>query len=255
MFFELSKILWTLAQPVNLLFIFLAIATLLLWWRPPVGRVMITVLVVLAWIAAAFPIGDYYLREIENKYPVPALSERVDGIILLGGFTWPEGTEAHHQLQTDAKADRFLIFAQLAQKYPDAKLVFTGGSGNPLRQDVREADLVKELWINLGYDPARVMWERESRNTYENALFSKNLANPQPGENWVLVTSALHMPRSVAIFEKQDWKVIPYPADYVTNNQSIWRYEFSVMDNLWRLMAAMREILGMFVYQMTDRAA
>lgn len=255
MFFELSKIFWTLAQPANLLFVLLAVAAALLWVRPRAGRILMTVIVVCAWLAAALPIGEYYLRQIENTYPKPTLPEHVDGIILLGGFIWAEGSDIHGQIQVSDKADRFFAFATLAQKYPDAKLLFTGGSGNPRRQDVREADLVRQLWIDLGYDPARVIWERDSRNTYENAVFSKKLAQPQPGEKWVLVTSALHMPRSVAIFEKQDWQVIPYPVDYITTDGSLWRYEFSVTDNLWRLAAALKEIIGKIAYQATGRAA
>lgn len=255
MFFEFSKIFWVLAQPANFLFVLLALAALLLWWRPRTGRIIMTLIIVCAWLAAALPIGEYYLREIENTYPVPTLPAHVDGIILLGGFTWAEGSEAHHQLQTDGKADRFLHFVRLAQQYPNAKLVFTGGSGNPLRQDVREADLVREQWAAMGYDSSRVIWERDSRNTYENAVFSKKLVQPKPGETWVLVTSALHMPRAVAIFEKQDWPVIPYPVDYITTDAKLGQYEFSVTDNLWRLATALKEIIGKLAYQWTGRAA
>ncbi len=255
MFFELSKIFWTLAQPANFLFVLLALTVILLWVRPRFGRVIMTILVVCAWLAAALPIGEYYIRQIENTYPIPELPAHVDGIILLGGFVWSEGSEVRQQIQTDNKADRYLAFAKLAQKYPDAKLVFTGGSGNPLRQDVREADYVRQLWADMGYDPARVIWERESRNTFENAVNSKKLVQPQPGQTWLLVTSAMHMPRSVAIFTKQDWAVVPYPVDFISTNGSLWQYEFSVTDNLWRLATALKEIIGRKAYQLTGKAA
>jgi uncharacterized SAM-binding protein YcdF (DUF218 family) len=142
----------------------------------------------------------------------------------------------------------------LAHRYPHAKLVFTGGSGNPLMQDAREADYVKQLWIDIGLDPSRVIWERDSRNTYENAVASKALARPKPGENWVLITSAVHMPRAVAIFNKQNWKVIPYPVDYITTDTPIWQREFSVSQNLWLLSEALREVIGKLAYQMTGKA-
>ncbi len=255
MFFELSKIFWMLAQPANLLFIFLAIATWLLWVRPELGRWIITVLVVMGWLAATIPAGEYLIRQIENEYPQPQLPEHVDGIIVLGGFIWAEGSFIRKQVQTDSKADRFFAFIKLSRQYPNAKLIFTGGSGNIWNQQAREADYVKELWHDMGYDPARLLIERESHNTYENVVYSKAIVQPQPGEKWILITSAMHMPRSVAIFKEQNWDVIPYPVDYISGNGSLWQYEFSVNDNLFRLSVSLREIIGKLVYQLSGRAA
>jgi uncharacterized SAM-binding protein YcdF (DUF218 family) len=61
-----------------------------------------------------------------------------------------------------------------------------------------------------------VIFEDRARNTYENAVLSKQLVAPAPGERWLLVTSAAHMPRSVGVFRKVGWPVIPYPVDYNT---------------------------------------
>jgi len=254
MFFILSKIFWTLAQPANLLVVLLAAAVVVLWRWPRTGRVFITVLVIGAVLIGVLPIGEYFLRGLENKYPIPTLPARVDGIIVLAGFVWVEGSASHHQIQFNGKASRLTEFIALAHKYPNAKLVFSGGSGNPLMQNSREADWVKQLWTDMGLDPARVIWERDSRNTYENVVNSKALVHPRPGENWVLITSAIHMPRAVDIFEKQGWHVTPYPVDFITTDTPLWQREFSVSQNLWLLSEALKEMIGAAVYRATGRA-
>ena len=254
MFFILSKIFWTFAQPANLLVFLLLISVILLWRAPKVGRWFVTLIALLGVGVGAVPIGSMLLSKLENQYPIPVLPERVDGVITLAGFVWPEGSASHHQIQVSDKAARLFEMMVLAHKYPHAKLVFTGGSGNPMLQDVKEADYVKQLWTDMGLDPDRVIWERDSRNTYENAVNSKALAKPQPDENWVLVTSAVQMPRAVAIFEKLDWHVIPYPVNFITNDLPVWQQDFSVSGNLWLLSEAMKEDIGMLAYRATGKA-
>ncbi len=254
MFFILSKIFWAFAQPANLLLLLLVIAAVLLCKWPRAGRIFTIMLVVGATLVGILPIGEYLLRGLENKYPVPILPERVDGIICLAGFVWTEGSVAHNQIQVTDKADRLVEFIELAHKYPNAKLVFTGGSGDPLLQGSRESDWVRQAWTDMGLDPARVIWERDSRNTYENVVNSKVVVHPQPGENWVLITSAVHMPRSVAIFNHEGWRVIPYPVDYITTNRPLWQFDFSVSGNLWLLTEALKEIIGMKAYEATGKA-
>jgi len=253
-FFILSKIFWTLAQPANLLLVLLVIAAVMLWRWPRAGRVFTIVLVIGAVLVGTLPIGDYLLRDIEKTYSAPALPARVNGVIVLGGFVSADGSIAHHKIQMNYKAERLIEFITLAHKYPHAKLVFSGGSGNPMVQDSREADWVRRAWADMGLDPSRVIWERESRNTFENAVNSKALAHPQPGENWVLVTSATHMPRAVAIFAHQGWHVIPDPVDFITINTPFWQREFSLSENLWLLTEALKEIIGKVAYQASGKA-
>jgi len=254
MFFILSKIFWTLAQPANLLLVLLVIAAIMLWHWPHTGRIFAIALVIGAVLVGTLPIGDYLLRDIEKTYPIPVLPVRVDGVIVLGGFVLGESSAAHHKIQMNEKAERLIEFIALAHKYPHAKLVFSGGSGNVIVQDSREADWVRRAWVDMGLDPSRVIWERDSRNTFENAVNSKALAHPQRGENWVLVTSATHMPRAVAIFAHQGWHVIPDPVDFITTDTPIWQREFKVSQNLWLLTEALKEIIGKLVYEATGKA-
>jgi uncharacterized SAM-binding protein YcdF (DUF218 family) len=109
------------------------------------------------------------------------------------------------------------------------------------------------MFEEQGLDVARVIFERESRNTYENALLSKKLVQPREGETWLLITTAWHMPRSVGIFCKQQWPVIPYPVDHATNRGSQFSIYFSLAGNLRNLNIAMREWIGLAVYYFTDK--
>ena len=101
-------------------------------------------------------------------------------------------------------------------------LVFTGGSGFVFSGALREADVIRHVLDGLGFDLSRITFERESRNTYENAVFSRPLVNPGTGETWLLITSAAHMPRSVGIFRRAGWPVLAYPVDYRSTSELSW---------------------------------
>jgi uncharacterized SAM-binding protein YcdF (DUF218 family) len=110
--------------------------------------------------------------------------------------------------------DRVLAGIELARQYPRLRIVFSGGNGNLIRtDDTTEADYAEELLLGLGLAPERLLFDRQARNTQENAEFSKAIAQPKPGERWLLVTSAFHMPRSVGLFRKVGFTVEPYPVD------------------------------------------
>jgi uncharacterized SAM-binding protein YcdF (DUF218 family) len=116
-------------------------------------------------------------------------------------------------------ATRITEAAALAHRYPEARLVFTGGSAALFAQDAEdEAAAAAKLFGQLGIAPSRITIERESRNTWENAVLTKQMLQPKPGERWLLVTSAWHMPRSVGIFRVAGFDVVPYPVDFESRN-------------------------------------
>jgi uncharacterized SAM-binding protein YcdF (DUF218 family) len=252
MFFELSKIFWALAQPLNLLFFLLGAAGFWLWRWPQSGRRVMLGLIIAAWVVGALPIGTWMVRGIEDTYARPAvMPERVDGIIILGGFVWSDISASRGYPHLASKSSRFAAFLKLAHQYPHAKLIFTGGSTNIFPPHNTETDVVRQVWTDAGLDPKRVIWEGKSRNTFENVQFSKELAQPQKGETWIMVTSAVHMPRSVMIFKKFDWDVIPYPVDYMTfaKTGEGSPTEFNFATNLWLLSQGLREAIGLWAYR------
>ena len=254
-FFYMSKFFWVFFEPAQFFFIFLCLGAVLLWsrWRRA-GRWLITLLAVAALAVATLPIGVQLSLMLENRFPaVTEPPERIDGIITLGGILDQFVTKQRGQISFGGGADRLAQFSRLAQRYPDAKLVFTGGSGRALRQDVKEADYIKPVMDLLGVEADRIIVENQSRNTYENAVAAFNLVKPKPGETWILITSAFHMPRTVGCFRKVGWRVFPYPVDYRLQGDENWELGFSFITGLAQLSHALHEWVGLIAYRLMGK--
>ena len=102
-------------------------------------------------------------------------------------------------------------------------------------------------------DVNRVIFESQSRNTYENAVYSYNLIKPKKKEKWVLITSASHMPRAVGVFRKTNWEVIPYPVDYQTAGPQDFISHYEGFLSLDQMRIGLHEWLGLFIYWVTDK--
>jgi uncharacterized SAM-binding protein YcdF (DUF218 family) len=255
MFFYLSKILWFFVDPGNLLLIALCLGGVLVFRRrDKLGRHLIAVAAVASLFIAVVPVGNNFIILLENRFPiVEKLPEKVDGIIVLGGVLDEVVTQARGQFSIGGGIERLIEFANLSKKYSTAKLVFTSGSGKLLTQNIKEGDVVEPLLESLGVDMGRVMIENQSRNTYENALMTKQMIKPESGETWVLVTSAFHMPRSVGIFRKIGWNVIPYPVDFHFEGKAELAPMFNFTRGLLSLSGAIHEGLGLLFYRLTDK--
>ena len=114
--------------------------------------------------------------------------------------------------------------------------------------------MVNDFFIQSGIEPSRLMLEDRARNTAENAQFSKQLAQPKPGENWLLITTAYHMPRSVGAFCQQGWNVIPYPVDHFTRGaENLYSPGFSLIYHANNLVLATHEWLGLLAYYLSAK--
>jgi len=166
---------------------------------------------------AILPLGTWLLRPLEDRFPPPLpLPEHVDGIISLGGAIDLELTHARGRPALKDSAARMTDFVALARRYPKARLVFAGGSGEIVGGPISEADVARVFYAELGIDPRRIAFEDKSRNTHENAVFASRLVHPKPGQRWLLVTTAADLPRAVGSFRAAGWPVIAVPADYRT---------------------------------------
>lgn len=256
MFFEASKVLWVLARPGNLLLIALIAGIVMLhtrWQR--FGRFAVSLVGVLALLIATLPLSEWIIGPLEERFPLPlVLPSQIDGIIVLGGFINTRVSEMRQQTQLKDTAERLTMAVSLARQFPEAKVVFTGGSGSLTRKDLKEAQFAKPLFAQLGISPDRVIYEDRSRNTYENASLSRMLVNPKPEEVWLLVTSAFHMPRSVGCFRRIGWSVIPYPVDFRSKGEGAdWSFTFNLTGGLRALAYGLHEWLGLFFYRVTGR--
>jgi uncharacterized SAM-binding protein YcdF (DUF218 family) len=244
-------------QPGNALLV-LAIVGATVWRlrekRGGIGfRLTVIALGVLAAIAV-LPIGKWMLLPLENRFPQSwAWAGPIDGIVLLGGTIQPWLSDERDAPQLNGSAERLIEFVKLGRRHPEATLVFTGGSGLLTKQHAREADSIHALVDAMGLEPARVIVELESRNTAENATFTKALIKPQPGEVWLLITSASHMPRSVGVFREAGWPVFGVPVDYRTDGRWDFDLDFSLANGLELITAAAHEWLGLLAYRLTGR--
>ena len=223
MFFAASKILAFVLEPLAHPYLLLVIAILLRWRRRKRAmRACLTLAVALPLLYGFLPLSLPPLQKLENRFAIPALeSGTVDGIIVLGGHTSPGWiSESRDQAQQNRAADRLTKGLMLNREHPGSSLIFTGFSGALVHRGWSEAETIQRLVAELGVPQEGIIYEATSRNTYENAVNSLDVAVPQPGSRWVLVTSAAHMPRAMGAFEAAGWKnITPYPVDFHTAPQ------------------------------------
>lgn len=257
MFFVLSKTVGMLLYPVNLGAALLCLGALLSWtrWRR-VGRVLVTGVALAAAAALLTPLDAWLAQPLETRFARPdPMPERVAGIIVLGGGEWPVLSAARGTVETNEGGERFTAAMTLARRYPDARVLFSGGSGDLAHPEFGGAPVAARLLLGLGLDRQRLVLEADSRNTYQNAVNSKRLVAPKAGETWLLVTSALHMPRSVGVFRKQGWEVVPYPVDYRTAGAQWGCGACNIVTPLHTIQSAGREWAGLLVYRLAGRTS
>jgi uncharacterized SAM-binding protein YcdF (DUF218 family) len=216
-FFFLSKTLGVMLLPSNFLISVGIVGLILLLTRfASLGRKLVAASVLSLAICGYSPLGNLLLYPLESRFPPWDDTQGApDGIVVLGGSIDPDLSAAHGVAVFGPSVDRIIAAVGLARHYPNARIVFSGGNANLVSSDsAREADFAMPVFENLGFSKERLIMERRSRNTQENAEFSKALVSPKSGERWLLVTSAHHMARSVGIFRKAEFEVEPYPVDW-----------------------------------------
>lgn len=255
MFFALSKVFWYLVQPLHLIALLaLAALGLKLLGRGRAAAALAVCALSLTILVGYLPIPGTGLRILEDRFPRPDLGGTPpDGIIVLGGalVAGPLGIE-RGAVPLNGQAERLTEAVVLAERYPDARLVFTGGSGSLNPEGATEAELARRFFAEQGIDPERMVLETRSRNTYENAVNTQSLVDPAAASRWLLVTSALHMPRSMGVFRARGWEVIPYPVDYKTS-ASTPGAAFDLHVGAELAWFAAHEWIGLIAYRVTGR--
>lgn len=255
----LSKTLGVMLLPTNFLIILgLAGALLLVSRFAVLGRKLLVGSLVLLAICGFSPLGNILLYPLEQRFPSwdATTGTPPDGIVVLGGPIDADLSVAHDTPVVRGAPDRIFAAAALALRYPNARIVFSGGSANLISNDAREADFAAEIFQSLGIDKSRLMMERRSRNTFENAEFSKVVAAPKAGERWLLVTSAYHMPRAIGLFRQAGFAVEPYPVDWrVGGLADVLTFTPFAGDGLGRTDTALREWLGLIAYRIAGKTS
>jgi uncharacterized SAM-binding protein YcdF (DUF218 family) len=256
--FYLSKILDFCAQPSSILLFLLILGGALLWsrhWR--VGRWLIVVSAAIVLVGGLLPTGNWLILPLEQRFERPDLTGKtVDGIIILGGGEDSRVAKARNVHGLNEAGERFTEGIALARRFPNAKLVFTGGAVNILYAPTIGAEGARRILqdFDLG-DPRRLILESKARTTWENAVYTKALVQPKPGERWLLVTSAWHMPRAIGAFRKAGFPVEPWPVDYRTaGSEDLYRFFESPAEGLRRLEATLHEWVGLVAYRLLGKS-
>jgi uncharacterized SAM-binding protein YcdF (DUF218 family) len=255
--FLVSKLLWLILAPSMLLLIIgCGGLGLLLAGRQRVGLPCLCLSLGAFAAIALLPIGPLLLGTLENRFPeIRSLPARVTGIIVLGGAVDTEISAARGMPSLNSAAERMTSLLALARRYPKARLAFTGGNGRLIHGGMTEADVARDFFTEMGLDQSRMVYESRSRTTYENAVFLKRLLHPMPGETWLLVTSAWHMPRAVGLFRHAGWDVLPYPVGYKTAPGFSWAFNDTFPERLGMTDLAVHEWLGLIAYWLMGRTS
>lgn len=255
--FYISKIFWGVMQPGMLLLILVLAGAALLGTRyQRAGRRLVIAGAVFLVVGGILPLSTWLILPLEDRFPRADLAGRpVDGIVLLGGAEDSRVATGRGTHALNEAAERMTETAALARRYPRAKIIFSGGSTEILSAPTIGADAARIVLSDLGIDGERLLFERRARNTWENALFSKVLADPKPGERWLLVTSAWHMPRAMGLFRKAGFDVEAWPTDYRTAGPGdAWTLFSTPVEGLRRLDFVTKEWIGLLVNRLTGRS-
>lgn len=259
MFFIAAKLFWLLAAPLHLATILglgALIAGLIRCRRLARGLGLCASAILV--LAAATPLGPLAAARLENRFPLrPPLPAQIAGILVLGGGISTELSLGWGMPVLGRDADRLTALLELGRRFPDAPVIYAGGHGGLGTVEKTEAEFARDFLLAQGFDPGRVRFDTQSRNTYENAVEAGRWAGDPTGRPWVLVTGALHMPRAVATFRHAGWTVLPWPVAPVSPGPGapFWA-PLDLTGTLEQSSRALREGLGLIAYRAagyTDR--
>jgi uncharacterized SAM-binding protein YcdF (DUF218 family) len=258
MFFVLAKVLWFLLQPSTLMVAAVLTGTALSvtkWCR--LGRGLAWVGCVALAVCGIAPVGDALIQPLESRFEradLDRVGPSITGIIVLGGGEDGQALGAPQLAGLNEAAERYTEAVALARRLPEARVVFSGGSGRLLTVEEPEAEGAGRLFAALGIAKDRITLETRSRSTHENALLTAQVLAPRPDQRWLLVTSAWHMPRAMGCFRRAGFAVEPWPVDYRTPRPlDMTRAYGSVPEGLRRIDFVTREYVGLVAYYLTGR--
>jgi uncharacterized SAM-binding protein YcdF (DUF218 family) len=248
MFHFISKLLFLAVQPSIVCLALLVIGIALGRKRLAVAGLTLLLLIGFS------PLGNWLLMPLENRFARPDLNpiaNSISGIIMLGGFEDAYMTHGRGVLSLNEAAERLTEASVLARQLPRARVIFSGGSDSVLNAVPSAAPVIAAFLQASGIAADRLVLEPSARNTRENATMTFDLVKPKPGEKWLLVTSAYHMPRSMGLFRTAGFDVIAWPVDYRTAGAGDgFRIMNRVDEGIKRVDMVTKEYIGLLVYRL-----
>ena len=249
-------LLWSIFSPSQVILGCLILGSLLLAaGRLRAGR-RLTVAAGIGLLVFGFlPTAAYMANPLETRFPRPELPDQITGMILLAGSERAALSQAHGDPQIGRHGGRFVSTLRLADRYPAARIVYSGGPRERAGKGRLETPpaVASAILSEVGLDPGRVSFDESSTDTCEHPRGVRDHVRPAHGEYWIVVTSAIHLPRTMACFRAIGWEVIPYPADYQSGPAGLGLRSLQIADNLALLDLALHEWVGLVYYRLTGR--
>ena len=230
----------------------LVIAAMYFYYRKTKYVNGLLLLFLLIYLLSVNVVSDKIIEPLENRYDQPVVSEVKDAkaIVVLAGGSY-DGVPDFDGIGQNSESSTVRLVAGLRlHRELHLPMVLSGGR---LSDDIAtEASLEYRFLKDCGVEEQYLIKEDRSRNTAENAKFVKQICQQRNFDKVILVTSAFHMPRSVAFFEREGVDVIPYPTDYKTSrNTRLNAFAFTPKaENLYCSSLAMKEYLGLLAVSM-----
>ena len=254
--FLVSKLFWVFAQPLSLAFLLSALAALLvlIGWRR-LGGFSALLAALILFLTLFTTLGSVALQPLEARFEKPAANpQALSCMIVLGGALDNEINTARGGTELNQAADRFVEAIRLARDFPASRILISGGDGSISGGYEGEAQASERLFSAFGIAPERLVKENTSRTTYENSLNTATLLKSNGLDNCLLITSAFHMPRAVALFRKAGIAVTPWPVDYRTSGLSRPALDFTQPAlNAQIATTAAREWMSLVAYYLAGR--
>ncbi len=259
----LSKFLPIFVYPLGLSILALLLA-LGLWKKKKATLILLVIAVVILWIGGNRWVAISLTRSLETQYPALNSIPSAPAMVVLGGGTEPQESP-RASVEINGAGDRVLYAWRLYKDGAAAHIVLSGG--DIAFQDTSissPATEMESLLIELGV-PADALWlDTSSVNTAQNAVNSKQILEHYGIHEFILITSAMHMPRAMMLFQGNGWDIIPAPTDYqvtVASWNTLWHGDFLQViinlfpsaGNLSMTTNALKEYIGMAVYSVFGR--
>jgi len=254
--FYLSKILNFFINPLYILFLIILIQLFIIFFIQSKKLVVFfsKLFLILFLFFGYSPLSNFLLSKMEDyiqtsKYPVQQLT----GVIVLGG-SFNSGLESkeRNEVSLNSSAERLTKALEIYKKNPRILILFSGFSNEITPKGWNESDMAKKFFLDQGVKIDNLIFEKQSRNTFENIKYSKDIITNYKG-TWGLITSANHMPRSFFVFKKQGLILEPINVDYKTGTSRMFWINFDISSGLSNWSVILRELIGITYYKITNK--
>ncbi|MBE9114381.1 YdcF family protein [Lusitaniella coriacea LEGE 07157] len=258
MFLFLSKLLPLFLYPLGLSCILLLLSLVLLWFKPRWTAFPVAFALMILLVASNGWVSNTLVRSLEWKHLPQGELPQADAIVLLGGSLRPISAP-RQTVEVSEQGDRALYAAHLYRQKKAPYIIASGGRVQWRGGGPSEASDTEIFLTDIGVPASAIIQEPDSLNTYENAVNVGKILKERNFKRILLVTSAIHMPRSFLIFKRQGIDAIPAPTDFLVTQQLIGEPSTTPqgtllnllpeIDRLERTTKAIKEYIGLVVYR------